>query len=421
MIEYGEFQMEMARLFNMFTLGEAVIKVNDPDQMYMMYEMFRDTSIIFCNTNKMTDVDLIASVAQNRLRCLDLSKDRLFGHEHLMPSPEHRLKTRALYYYLKEGNFGFKGFPVYLHVLFKWDDSKYALDPTMLRAMNIPQNYLRQVEFMYASNQDLMGLNEMNPLTLIPITIGNTSALWAEVPPDITEDDDEFIPSMLVHRLNEKRRYPIAIIPDLGLYDIQDMVYTYNQALARCSMSGVSFINQVIRSFATLNSDGKIDRCTLLGDDSKGNTAKSLIAVNDLLIVMNGEACFYFEKKEHFDVFAALFDFQAFDLVSTYQVPQDPETQEMIPFWFWFNEWRRVQMRVTGHPELQEIRFTETHYLAYKEIDKRMMYALNAVQNLTLSMPCLGGTLPPRFIWALRDIVIEEKAQEELPPEPKED
>lgn len=411
MVKWEDFQMAMGSLFNLFTLGEAVIRINNPDELYQAYRMFRDTSIIFCNTNKMTDVDLVASVATNRLRCLDLSKDRSTLPGVTMPDPGHRLVTRALYWYLKGGNFGFKGFPTYLHILFQWDDSKYAVDPNMLDQMQIPQNYLRQVEFLYAANQELYVINEMNPITLIPIHGTNSTALWDEVTP--TEETDEFVPIELVHRLNKKRRYPMAILPTLGQLQIQEMAYTYNQALAKCVGLGTGLFNVIFSSFISyIGKHGDIKVCSLPGSSE---------CAEDVYRVMMGGYSFHFTNPEHFHAFASLFDFQALDLVSTYQVQSDPNTGEMTPFWFSFTEWKRVQMDYEEPTTLSNIEFTEEHFAVCKALGERLMYVLNSVQNLTLSMPCLGGTLPPRFVWSLRDLIVAEMDQKKLPPEAKED
>lgn len=395
MFKYETYQMEMVKLFNLFTVGDAVLRINNLCDLYEAYKLFRDSSIIFCNTNKMTDVDLIASVAQKRLRCLDLTRDRATSNEYAQLNPGYRLTTRALYYFLKEGNYGFKGFPVYLHVLPSWDDSKYSANPEMLQEMEIPLNYLKQIELLYASNQKLYRIDEMNPLNLIEAVDTNATALWEEI---CSEQSDGIPLVELAHRLNRKVRYPVTCLPQLGLRDLQEMVYTYNQALKKCSMNGIQLLLEVVDSF--------VEKDVFTGTITHVSLPGSIEKMYDLFSVMTGDSCFYFTNKEHFNVFASLFDFQAFDFVSLYHTPEDPKTGELIPFWFWFDRWRRMNTAVSKCPsELPEVKFDADHYAIAEAISKRMLYVLNAVQNLSLSLPGLGGILPPRFILSLRDII----------------
>ena len=135
---YTTFIMEMGKLFNDFINGNAVLKINNPDELYTIYRMFHRSSIIFANTNLMEDIDVIGEVAKQHLRYLDLSRDQSTTGAPLPPAG-FRIATRALFYYLKFGKYGFKGFPVYLHINDEWNDRLYAYDPQMVAEMNINQ------------------------------------------------------------------------------------------------------------------------------------------------------------------------------------------------------------------------------------------------------------------------------------------
>ena len=77
MNKFNGFIREMVGLFGNFLMGGAVVRINDPHQLYQFHKMLRHSLYNFFNTTLMTDADLLAYTASKNLKHLDLSRDVL--------------------------------------------------------------------------------------------------------------------------------------------------------------------------------------------------------------------------------------------------------------------------------------------------------------------------------------------------------
>lgn len=414
---YTTFIMEMGKLFNDFINGNAILKINNPDELYTIYRMFHRSSIIFANTNLMEDIDVIGEVAKRHLRYLDLSRDQSTNGAPLPPAG-FRIATRALFYYLKFGKYGFKGFPVYLHINDEWNDRLYAYDPQMVAEMNINPSFLRQVEFLYARNQKIYLVNEMNPVTLFDSPEVPLTAVWEEYEPPVMEDTKfQFVPLELVNTINNNKRYPIAVLASSGLIHIQEMITIHNESVLKMHKQSMDLL---LHAIDTMNETDVISRTTKFVD-------KQL--VDDLIAVLFEKAYFVMRSIEDYDSFAAIIDFTTFGSLTALAQAWDTnggktETEDHGKWWgdetyiVGFNRWRNPIVQDASEAVMEEfigrdaIEFTQAHREFFSELLERILYFLNAVQNLSLTAPCFGGTIPPRFVYSLRDIVMAEQNEE---------
>lgn len=416
--DYTTFVMEMGKLFNDFLTGNGVLKISNPDELYQIYQMFHRSSIIFANTNLMEDADVIGKVAEQHLRYLDLSRDCPVDGN-ILPAAGYRVITRALFYYLKFGNYGFKGFPVYLHINDEWNDRLYAYDPATVAEMEIDPSYLRQIEFLYARNQPIYLINEMNPITLFKSPEISANAVWDEVPPVLTEENKyRFEPMELVNTINPKKRYLIAVLGAPGLYWIQKMIIEHNETLLKTHRLSMDLL---VHAIQTMNTTDVISGVT---------TPVNGTLVDDLMGVLFNKNYFVMHTIEDYDAFAGIIDFTTFgSLTALAQAWDDADnrgkdTNDHGAWWdgdhdVGFNRWRNVIVVKHEEPvsiyefiDRTPINFTQAHREFLLQLLERILYFLNAVQNLSLTSPCLGGTIPPRFVYSLRDIIMAEQNQE---------
>ena len=156
------FQNTMIGVFGEFLRGGGVVRVYSPTELYLLFDILRDTTYNFFNLNKTSDAQLIAMVGSRNPRYMDLSRDRLTT---VQRTEEVILRERCVYYHLKD-NYGFEGFPAYFHVRETWDDNLYSKDPEMMKIMGVPDELMHQVEFFYESRSKSLVINEFNPSTL---------------------------------------------------------------------------------------------------------------------------------------------------------------------------------------------------------------------------------------------------------------
>ena len=71
------FQNSMIGIFGEFLRGGGVVRVDNPSELYFLYDILRDTTYNFFNLNKTSDAQLIAMTVSRNPRYMDLSRDRM--------------------------------------------------------------------------------------------------------------------------------------------------------------------------------------------------------------------------------------------------------------------------------------------------------------------------------------------------------
>ena len=71
------FQNTMIGVFGEFLRGGGVVRIYSPTELYLLFDILRDTTYNFFNLNKTSDAQLIAMVGSRNPRYMDLSRDRL--------------------------------------------------------------------------------------------------------------------------------------------------------------------------------------------------------------------------------------------------------------------------------------------------------------------------------------------------------
>lgn len=96
-----------------FLNGQAVMKIANPQELYIAMSLFRHTTYNFFNMNLMDDARLLAVTGSRNPKYMDVSRDIDVREVHGIPADmvtTTKLLQRAVYYNLRDF-YNFHGFP----------------------------------------------------------------------------------------------------------------------------------------------------------------------------------------------------------------------------------------------------------------------------------------------------------------------
>lgn len=387
MNKFSGFIREMVGLFGNFLLGGAVVRINDPHQLYQLHKLLRHSLYNFFNTTLMSDADLLAYTASKNLKHLDLSRD-IRGQELPLQMKTQVLLDRAIYYYMMD-NYDFYGFPVYFRARTEgWDDNQWSLDREMLSIMGAPEKNIVQIEMIYSNGDQLRVINEFNPATMIASPRVPTS-IWQFMFPTQEQQDkeDHLIPQALVNRLNDKKQYDIAELSDPTI-SMASSVSDYVSA-QRVISENVKTLNNSVAYMMTI-------------DDPCGNDD----AVAKIMqFLFTGTVAIQFFNKDDVKKIYSMMSFVAKGDISLIPVP-DPGDDGIL---LWYDgRWGQPHFSTELPPEgIEVVKYTSLA-ATIEEWTTREVFIYSMCKNLMITYPILNAAIPPLYVHAIRDEVYEE-------------
>ena len=387
MNKFNGFIREMVGLFGNFLMGGAVVRINDPHQLYQFHKMLRHSLYNFFNTTLMTDADLLAYTASRNLKHLDLSRDAN-GNKLPLKMKTQILLDRAIYYYMAD-NYDFYGFPVYFRARTEgWDDNQWTLDRDMLQIMGAPEKNVIQIEMLYSDGDQLLMINEFNPATLIN-SPKIPSSLWKFMAPTQEQQDavDHLIKQALVNRLNDKKQYEIAMLSDPTIAMVSSVADYVNAQ--RTIDDNVKTLNNSVAYMMTV-------------DDPCGNDD----AVSKIMqFLFTGTVAIQFFNKDDVKKIFSMMSFVAKGDIALIPIPDPGENGILL----WYDgRWGQPQYSTESLPEgIEPVKYSELA-ATIEEWTTREVFIYSMCKNLMLTYPILNAAIPPLYVHSIRDEVYEE-------------
>lgn len=381
---------EMVGLFGNFLMGGAVVQINDPHQLYQFHKLLRHSMYNFYNTTLMSDADLLAYTASKNLRHLDMSRDVNSNGELPLQMKTQVLLDRAIYYYMID-NYKLSGFPVYFRARTEgWDDNLWTLDRDMLQAMGAPEKNIIQIDMLYSNEDQLLMLNEFNPATLIKSpTI--PKSLWVRMAPTPEQQDESemFIAPALVHRLNDKKQYQIAMLSDPTIAMISSAT---DYVIAQKSIeSNVNTLNHAVAFM-------------MVADDPAGPNADESVDKIMQFLFTGTVAIQFFDKKDVKEIFSMM-SFVAKGDISKVDIP-DPGDDGLF---LWYDgRWGQPHYSTELPPEGIEVVKYSQLASTITEWTTREIFIYSMCKNLMITLPIINSAIPPLYVHSIRDEVYEE-------------
>lgn len=391
------FQNTMIGVFGEFLRGSGVVRIYSPTELYLLFDILRDTTYNFFNLNKTSDAQLIAMVGSRNPKYMDLSRDRMSGTP---DRPEEViLRERCLYYHLRD-NYGFEGFPAYFHVRETWDDNLYSKDPVMLQIMGVPENLVHQVEFLYESGSKPLVINEFNPATLSE-SIRVMNSPYHLQPGDNNPNDPNagFNSDLLINSLNDRIVYPVCVLTDPIVAMIKGMS-VFTDAQAKTDF----YINRILSDSMNY---------IMAFDDPYRNLPPE--AINGLLATVRGitmgpqltalELGNMGQLKDMDEYFSYL----AFGDPTKMEIPKEYlEEENPFPLYFYYD-------RQFGVPHLDREPPEGFVVVIYSKIEgvvhaitDRFEFIVNMLSPILMSFPMRPTVVPPKYVHSVRDIMFSD-------------
>lgn len=394
------FQNTMIGVFGEFLRGGGVVRVYSPTELYLLFDILRDTTYNFFNLNKTSDAQLIAMVGSRNPRYMDLSRDRLTT---IQRTEEVILRERCVYYHLKD-NYGFEGFPAYFHVRETWDDNLYSKDPEMMKIMGVPDELVHQVEFFYESGSKPLVINEFNPSTLsesIKIMNSPYRLQFGVNKPD--DPNAGFNADLLINSLNDKITYPVCILTDPVVAMIKGMSI-FIDAQSKTDF----YVNHVLSDAMNY---------IMAIDDPYRNLPPEVI--NGLLATVRGITMGYQSTALELDNMGQLkdmdeyFSYLAFGDPTKMQIPEEYlQDENPFPLYFYYD-------RQFGVPHLSKEPPEGFIVVIYSKIEgvvhaisERFSFIVNMLSPILMSFPMRSTVVPPKYVHSVRDVMFSDMVTE---------
>ena len=406
------FQNSMIGIFGEFLRGGGVVRVDNPSELYFLYDILRDTTYNFFNLNKTSDAQLIAMTGSRNPRYMDLSRDRMtqVGGDSVR-SEEVILRERCLFYHLRD-NYGFEGFPVFFHVREIWDDNLYALDRKMVATMGVPENLVHQVEGFYETGINPLIVNEFNPSTLIPsIRVTSTTYQIQKADVDPNDPNAEFRADLLVNTLRPDMAYPICVLTDMIIATIKSM-----QAFTK-AQTDTEFYTNIIMC-------GEMDRIVATDDPYNGypeNYIWGLLSKLRGITHSNGQTVLKLDNVSQLRDMDKYFSYLAKGdptKIDIRNLPIYVEGEDPFPLYFYYDG-------VYGLPHFDQTVNDGVTVVTYDEIigikttiEERFDFIINVLSPILMSFPMRGTVVPAKFVHSIRDVMYQDMVSQENPQKP---
>ena len=390
------FQNTMIGVFGEFLRGGGVVRIYSPTELYLLFDILRDTTYNFFNLNKTSDAQLIAMVGSRNPRYMDLSRDRLTT---VQRTEEVILRERCIYYHLKD-NYGFEGFPAYFHVRETWDDNLYSKDPEMMKIMGVPDELMHQVEFFYESGSKPLVINEFNPSTLSESIKIMNSPYRLQLGVNKPDDPNAgFNADLLINSLNDKIAYPVCVLTDPVVAMIKGMSI-FTDAQAKTDF----YVNHIL-------SDAMNYIITV--DDPYQNLPQE--AINGLLATVRGITMGYQLTALELDNMGQLkdmdeyFSYLAFGDPTKMRIPEEYlQDENPFPLYFYYD-------RQFGVPHLSKEPPEGFIVIIYSKIEgvvhaisERFSFIINMLSPILMSFPMRSTVVPPKYVHSIRDVMFSD-------------
>jgi hypothetical protein len=378
-----------------FLNGQAVMKIANPQELYIAMSLFRHTTYNFFNMNLMDDARLLAVTGSRNPKYMDVSRDIDVREVHGIPADmvtTTKLLQRAVYYNLRDF-YNFHGFPVYLHVRNTWNDDLYGLKNAIVQEMNTPPELHKQIELLYENNGQLYVLNEFNPNVLCKSPRIENSP-WKVMVPQAGGDTDEYRPAMLANTINVDISYPICVI--------DQCVTLLKYIMERFSDTQIRIQTNTLELFDMM-------RIIMVVDDPyMGSNELS----ENLYDKFRGFMCFgnpvmEIESASDLADLATIFSFFTKGNPVALEIPDTDG-----PYWLKYDtKWEMPTFIDKPVDDTIVVRYKDIVGFI-KEMTERYMFILNLSKPLLMSLPLYNAVIPPNFVHSIRDIMYKEMSGE---------